>query len=304
MIARCLFVVFISLYFSLQTFAQAPYLVILGTAQDGGYPQAGCKKSCCEKVWKQPELKRYVSCLALVQPQTNSAWLLDATPDFREQWTLLKQQTNDSIKPAGILLTHAHIGHYAGLMQLGREVMGAKEVKVYAMPRMKQFLETNGPWSQLVTLKNIVIQPIQAQTAFSLFEGATVTPYPVPHRDEYSETVGFMLNVADKQVLYLPDIDKWEKWDMPVLQLVAKTDMAFIDATFYSENELPGRSMKEVPHPLVTESIKLFESVKQRIYFIHLNHTNPLLDMQSDFTKSLLKQGFHIAEQGKIIPLK
>eukprot|EP00957_Ditylum_brightwellii_P156501 11911053-Ditylum_brightwellii.AAC.1 len=67
--------------------------------------------------------------------------------------------------PDGIFLTHAHIGHYTGLMYLGREALGAVDVPVYAMPRMRSFLKNNGPWSQLVSLGNINIQNLEEKSA-------------------------------------------------------------------------------------------------------------------------------------------
>ncbi len=294
----------VMLMYPLFAVAQEPILVILGTAQDGGYPQVACKKNCCTKVWKQPARKQFVSCLALVDPKSNKVWLFDATPDFREQWQLLKEKTNDSIQLAGIFLTHAHIGHYTGLMLLGREVMGAKQIPVYAMPRMKTFLETNGPWSQLVKLGNISIVALSQKEEHHLFDGVSVIPYLVPHRDEYSETVGFVMKVNSEKILFLPDIDKWDKWSENAVSFISGMDMAFIDATFYDENELPGRTMKEVPHPLVKESISLFQALKQNIYFIHMNHTNPLLQAETEIHQQVIRQGFHIAIQGELIKLK
>lgn len=118
----------------------SPHLLVLGVAQDAGYPQAGCRKACCDRVWRGETAGRYVACLALVDPGAKQAWLFDATPSFREQ---LRELEDRGLNLAGIFLTHAHIGHYTGLMQLGHEAMGARNVPVYAMPRMKAYLETN-----------------------------------------------------------------------------------------------------------------------------------------------------------------
>ncbi len=287
----------------------APYLVVLGIAQDGGYPQAGCQKANCRRVYRGERAGRYVTSLAIVDPATRQRWFLDATPDFPEQLQLLNRITADSgaAGVAGIFLTHAHIGHYTGLMHLGREVMGAQGVPVYAMPRMQHFLRRNGPWNLLIELQNIRLIPLRHQHAVELTGHLKVTPFLVPHRDEFSETVGFLIQGPNRKVLYLPDIDKWERWDVPIEQMLAGVDVAFLDGTFYAEGELPGRSMADIPHPFIVESLKRFSALpaseKQKIRFIHLNHTNPALQPGSKAARTIIQAGFSIAEQGEKIGL-
>jgi len=280
-------------------------VVVLGIAQDGGYPQAGCRKKCCARAWADPSRRRHVASLAIVDPESRKRWLIDATPDFREQLKAL-----DSLAPApsgpvleGILLTHAHVGHYAGLMDLGREVMGASGVPVYAMPRMRKFLKSSGPWDQLVRLGNIEPRPLAAGKATRLNGRITVTPLQVPHRDEYSETVGFRVQGPGGSVLYLPDIDKWEKWSTRLETILAGVDVAYLDGTFYDGGELPGRSVSEIPHPFMTETMArlsaLPEELRARVRFIHLNHTNPALDPGSDAARRLLEAGLAVAREGE-----
>ncbi len=295
-------IAFLLLYIPLR--AQQLELMVLGTAQDGGYPQAGCNKACCNEAWNNTENKRWVSCIAIINRSANKAWLFDITPDFKEQWQLLQQKTNDSINLAGVFLTHAHMGHYAGLMHLGREAMGSKSVPVYVLPRMQYYLENNGPWSQLVQLRNIQLIPMTADSTKELMNDLKVIALTVPHRDEFSETAAFIIHAGVKRILYLPDIDKWEKWKTDASALVNNLDMAFVDATFWSASELPGRNMEEVPHPLVTESMRVFNTASSKIYFIHLNHTNPLLHKNSPEQIMISNNGFRVAEQGQIIQLK
>ena len=258
----------------------SPYTLILGIAQDGGYPQAGCDRPDCLSAWRDPELRQRVASLAIVDPQSHQRWIIDATPDFPSQLASL-----DAASPRGtalldgILLTHAHIGHYLGLAHLGREVLGAHSIKVYAMPRMREFLQHNGPWDQLVRLKNIELVPIEDGVPFALNERITVTPLRVPHRDEYSETVGFIVRGPSHSILWLPDIDKWEKWPTTLESVLAQVDVAYIDGTFYDATELPGRNLSEIPHPLMTETLtRLANSpLRAKVRFIHLNQSNPLL---------------------------
>jgi len=277
---------------------QDPFVVVLGTLQDGGSPHMGCEKECC----KNPDASRKVVSLGLIDPVSNKKFLLEASPDFVAQTRMLKAFLPSSANtlPDGIFLTHAHIGHYAGLMFLGREAMNSKAVPVYAMPKMKSFLENNGPWSQLVTLNNIQIKPLTAGNWENISPTLRVKPFLVPHRDEFSETVGFIIEGPHKKLLFIPDIDKWEKWRTAIVSLVKEVDHALIDGTFFSAAEVGNRNIAEIPHPLVQESMKLFDSLsakeKEKIIFIHFNHTNPLLNEQSEEARLLKSKGFRIAE--------
>ena len=284
---------------------EPPFVVVLGVAPDAGYPQTGCQKACCKHVAKDPGLRRFASSVAVVDPDTKQRWLIDCTPDFREQLRLL-----DSIAPPvaaqpldGILLTHAHIGHYSGLVHLGREVMGTKAVPVFAMPRMRDFLTQNGPWSQLVSLKNILLKELSAGKTVQLNNRVSVTPLLVPHRDEFSETVGFVVKGPSRSVLFLPDIDKWEKWKTPVEQILSKVDVAYLDGSFFTNGEIPGRDMSLIPHPFIEESLarfaKLPKPVRDRVRFIHLNHTNPALRAESAAARTIRSSGSHVAQQGE-----
>jgi pyrroloquinoline quinone biosynthesis protein B len=284
------------------------FLIVLGIAQDAGYPQAGCSKSCCQPVWEGKVEPEKVISLGLVDKPNNKVYLFDATPDFKEQLhDLLEYLPNGNISNvAGIFLTHAHIGHYTGLMHLGREAMGAKNVPVYAMPKMHSFLNENGPWSQLVDLNNIKVMPQTADSSIHLSNTLSVSPFLVPHRDEYSETVGYKISVNEKNAIFIPDIDKWHKWDKNIVEEVEKADYAFLDAAFYSEKELPNRNMDEIPHPFVPETIDYFkdspDSIKNRIVFIHFNHTNPLLHNGDEFSK-VLANGFNIGREHTVYTL-
>lgn len=279
------------------------YVMVLGVAQDAGYPQMNCKKECCAAAWKNAELQRTTSCLAIVDPTTNEQWIIDATPNIKNQLQLLKSKTGRE-KLDGVILTHAHMGHYTGLMHFGREVMGTNRIPVFAMPRMKSFLEENGPWSQLVELENISLQKLKSDSTINLNESIKIKPFLVPHRDEFSETVGYEILINQKTLTFIPDIDKWERWDRNIVELIRKTDYAFLDATFYKNGELK-RDMSEIPHPFVEESMELFSTLsttnKQKVHFIHLNHTNPLLIESSISQKEVFEKGFNLAKEGQII---
>jgi pyrroloquinoline quinone biosynthesis protein B len=304
----CLLLI-IQFSFSFNLLAQppstAPYVIILGTAQDGGYPQAGCRRECCAEFYSGRGEKHTVSSIAVVDPLTRERFLFDCTPDFAAQLHLL-----DSLFPSenglnGILLTHAHIGHYTGLMHLGREAMNARMVNVWAMPDMKKFLEQNAPWKLLAELDNIRLNPLQADSPIQLNNRIRVTPFYVPHRHEFTLAVGYKIQWGGHSVIFIPDIDKWEKWNHSLLQLVKENDVLLLDGTFFRDGEIPGRNMNDIPHPFIEETMKLLEPLpateRSKVYFIHLNHTNPALRRNSEAQKEIEAAGFHVATEGLMI---
>ena len=280
----------------------APYLYVLGVTQDAGYPQTGCYDKHCVPGWQQPALRRGPVSLGLIDPSSNRKYMFEATPSFPEQFYRLEMEApSDRFQFAGIFLTHAHIGHYTGLMFLGHEAMGAEKVSVYAMPLMTEYLAENGPWSQLVNYRNIVLSPLQNNQP-KLLGALTVTPFLVPHRDEYSETVGYRIDGPNKSAIFIPDINKWSEWSTDLSALIKTVDFALIDATFYADGELPGRDMSKIPHPFVVESMEMLEHLppeqRGKVWFIHMNHTNPLLNTESKESQFVKSMGFNIAIEG------
>jgi len=275
------------------------FLTVLGIAQDAGYPHIGCNKDCCNK--NIGDNKYYVTSIGLTDIENDKNYLFEATPDIGEQIKYLKVSRENNKLIDGIFLTHAHIGHYSGLMYLGREALGAKNVPIYTMPRMKYFLQQNGPWSQLVSLENIKLEEINHNQNIRLSSDLKVIPFNVPHRDEFSETVGYKIIGKNKSALFIPDIDKWDLWDKSIVDEVKSVDYAFLDATFFSGEEI-NRSMSEIPHPFISETINLFKDelleIKNKIYFIHFNHTNPVLNNKLHLKDSILKLGFNFAKFG------
>lgn len=307
MISAALFVLAWPTAVNAQT--SSPYVVVLGIAQDGGVPQAGSNE---HPAWQSPDLRRLVVSLGLVAPATGERWLFEATPDFREQLHRLDRLAPSATAPGlgGIFLTHAHIGHYTGLMFLGHESLGAKGVPVYAMPRMADFLTANGPWSQLVKYENIELRPLEAGVEVELGSGLTVTPFLVPHRQEYAEVAGFRIEGPDRAVLFIPDIDSWEEWDEAgtrIESILESVDVAYIDGSFFANGEIPGRDMTGFPHPFITHSMQRFAVLppaeRAKIRFIHLNHTNPALLDGGEARKQIERNGFRVAAEGEKVEL-
>ena len=269
--------------------------VVLGVAQDGGHPHPGCVRSCCRDV-----PGHLTTCIAVIEG--GKAWLLDAGPDFRGHLSRL-----DGSNLAGIFATHGHIGHYTGLMYLGREAMNTTRLPVWAAPRLADFITSNGPWDQLVTAGNIDLALLQPGGKVNLSPSLAVHSFPVPHRGEYSETVGFRVVGPRRSFIYVPDTDSWEGWETPIEDHISHTDVAFLDGSFFSGDELPDRDMTEIAHPLVTTSLQRFSDLansdRAKIRFTHLNHTNPLLDPESTAYTTVARAGMAVATEGDVIEL-
>jgi pyrroloquinoline quinone biosynthesis protein B len=170
------------------------------------------------------------------------------------------------------------------------------------MPRMLRFLREHGPWEQLCRLNNIALRELQNERPVALNSRISVRPFVVPHRGEYSETVGMVVIGPQRRVLYLPDIDHWGRSPRGIESLLEEVDCAYIDGTFFDSDELPHRDRTEIPHPLVTDSIDIFAplsaELRSRICFIHFNHSNPLLQPESEARKRVEQAGMRWARDG------
>jgi pyrroloquinoline quinone biosynthesis protein B len=294
--------------------APGPRIVVLGTAQDGGLPQTGCSCAHCAAARRDPALVRRVASLAIDFPASGRTFLVDATPDLPAQIEAIHRFRRhpegkvDRAPVDGVILTHAHIGHYLGLAHFGFESVNTHELPVHCSPRMAAFLRANGPWSQLVRLDNVALHEFRIGEPFSLGEGVTVTPLQVPHRDEYTDTMGFVIRGPRQTVLYVPDTDSWRTWPRPLPEVLKaeKVDVALLDGTFYSPEELPDRDVTKIKHPLVTASMDLLAPLVRaglRVEFTHLNHSNPAVEKDGPAAKAIAARGFRVAADGEEIGL-
>lgn len=287
-------------------------LVVLGTAQDGGFPHAGCSCERCARARAEPGRARRVACVALVSGER--AWLVDATPDLPAQIETLALQTGrprggvDRAPVEGVLLTHAHVGHYLGLAWLGFEALHTQGTPVYASREMAAFLRSNAPWDQLVRLGNVKLVELAAEVEVRLGE-VGVRALTVPHRDEYADTFGYILAGPGRRALYVPDSAPWRRWPRPLPEVLraAQVDVALLDGCFYSADELPGRDLSTLAHPLMTESMDLLQPLVDagtlQVLFTHLNHSNPAIEPGSAAAAEIERRGFAVAREGLSLAL-
>ncbi|MCA9279805.1 MAG: pyrroloquinoline quinone biosynthesis protein PqqB [Phycisphaeraceae bacterium] len=288
-----------------------PYVRVLGNAQDAGFPQIGASHPRAMAAWNDPSKRRYATSILIADPKSGKRWLIDATPDIREQTELARSDPPTRKAQSGrpplfdrVFLTHAHMGHYAGLLQFGREAYGAAKQPVYGSSRMVEFLRTNEPWHLLVELNHIALTTVEPGKPIALTDSISIEAFTVPHRAEFTDTYGYLIRGPTRSVLFIPDIDKWDRWDTRIEDMIKDVDVALLDGTFYADGEIPGRSMADIPHPFIQESIARFDTlpdrVRTRIRFIHLNHTNPAIDPDSSERRMIERAGYHVAEQGEI----
>jgi pyrroloquinoline quinone biosynthesis protein B len=280
-------------------------LFVLGIAQDGGLPHLGCDRACCAEARRTGRRLR-PACLGVHDRATGRLALIEATPAVESQVADLHRSAG--VPPRGrdvadaVLITHAHVGHYLGLAHFGREVAATRALPVFATSRTCAFLREHGPWRQLAALDQIALHEIAPRAPFAPLDGLAVVAVPVPHRDEFSDTVAFKIRGPRRTALFVPDVDRWDKAPGLLEELLDGVDVAFVDGTFWDARDLPGRSMLEVPHPPMTDTMqRLAARARARpgtIRFLHLNHTNPALH-DAAVRRRIEDAGFAVAAEGE-----
>ena len=256
-------------------------VTVLGSGQDGGLPQLGSSHPLDEAARRGGLPARTAS--SLLVETTGGRLLLDASVDLRSQW-------NGQVGlPDAVVLTHGHMGHYTGLVHFGKEAADTERLPVLVTPAMATFLRTHEPWRTLVR------EHLDVRVGFEhRVWDTTIRLIPVPHRAEHTDTVAVSVG---GDLLYLPDIDSWEQWP-DAGPVVADHAVAFLDATFWDADEVPGRDIDHIPHPLVPDTLERFVGLDTRIVLTHLNHTNPLCDPASSASHRVKAAGWEVAYDG------
>ena len=266
--------------------------IVLGSGQDGGAPQFGSST--------RRGSARTASSIA-VRSSTGALVLLDVTPDLRMQWQRLDGLgwvSNGTDDLAAIAITHGHMGHYAGLVHLGKEAANVSGLPTVALPSVHAFLHGNEPWGTLYSAGHLT--PHDATAPFRVDDEVTIAAIRVPHRAEFTATAAFSVRVEGVPwLLYLPDIDAWDEWD-EAQDVIGEHQISLVDATFSSPDELPGRDIGSIRHPLVADTVDRFATLTgdRRIVLTHLNHSNPVTESDSDIARTAAWAGFEVAFDG------
>lgn len=276
---------------------------IIGSGQDGGLPQVGSRMDADMNARIDPLAVRLGPSIVVLDDD-GRCFLVDVSPDIKEQENRLLKLAVYAARTAsnpfdGALLTHAHMGHYAGLVHFGREGANCRNLPLWCTPRMGEFLKANAPWDQLVSLGNIDVK--STSQTLEPWPGLSIRAIPVPHRGEYTDTIGISIN---EKLLYVPDIDGWDVWP-DAREEVAKHEVSLLDATFYSPDELPGRDLSEISHPFISDTLETFKDLTgdRRIILTHFNHSNPVCDPGSKEARNVNAAGFELAQEMMSIAL-
>ena len=289
--------------------SRAPTVTILGTAQDGGVPQAGCGCPNCNAAFENPERVRFPVSLGVIDNK-GGKHLIEATRALPEQLKIWADTCgyDNPIRPDTVLLTHAHLGHIEGIGQFGKEAMGCQNLTLVASESVISILQNKklmAPFSNT---------DFTSEESLKFEQGGIVFDFiPVPHRDDTSDTHAILVSGENKRVLFLPDHDDWGQTLKSVgytnprdwFQSMGATHV-LLDATFWNGEELPGRDMKDVPHPTVEDTLERIQESElegPEIIFIHLNHTNPLNKPNSKQSRMVEAAGCKIGHRGWSIEL-
>ena len=273
---------------------------ILGSAQDGGVPQVGCHCERCQYARANTAHVRFPASLSVVG-RSGKLLLIDATPSLPQQLDLVRDllPSKKTLLPDAVLLSHAHIGHYTGLMFFDKEVASTRAIPVYCTPAMRLFLESNKPYSYLVERDEIRIIELQKSKQVLFYEDLSITPIEVPHRNEDADTLSFLIK-SRRTLFYAPDFDHYTE---TIDNCVRSSDISVLDGCFWSWQELSDRLFEAIPHPPISETMERFKSYANRIVFTHMNHTNPVLNPDGRLRSELEKNGFRLAREGMDIPI-
>ncbi|HJM13507.1 MAG TPA: MBL fold metallo-hydrolase [Candidatus Thalassarchaeaceae archaeon] len=285
-------------------------VAILGIAQDGGVPQAGCNCDRCTTALNDHSLRLHPTSCA-VMGEDGGLHLIEASRAIAQQLGIASDclGLGGVAIPETVCLTHTHLGHIDGLGQFGKEAMGLDSVPLMASSKVLEVViarSLDSPFELVEVCANSPFMPTEGC-------GFRYTLIPIPHRDDQSDTHAILISGPNKTLLFLPDQDSWNQTlDLYGSEGVKSwltdlgVDVALIDGTFWDGNELPGRDLSRIPHPSVSESLSRIGAKEEGdpdIIFIHLNHSNPLIDEQSPETREVESMGWAVARQSSVIDL-
>ena len=264
---------------------------VLGNVQDGGVPHLGCSCDVCESARGDCSERRYVGALMVKENdrEDSGQYLIDATPDIKYQI--------DGKFLDGVFISHGHLGHINGLPFFGTECLDTEHLPIYCTAEMRQYIMNNDPFRLMVDRNQIELNEVNNNDSVEI-RGGEIEFRNVLHRYVNTDTTSFMIKGEDRKLYYLSDIDEWTE---EAANSVKEADIALVDGTFWSKEEID--RFEEVPHPPIKQTMDKMEDWDTEIIFTHLNHTNPALREDTEERKELEERGFKVAEKGMEIEL-
>lgn len=255
-------------------------LIFLGTGGSVGVPMIGCSCAVCHS---EQAVNRRLRPSILIQ-YAHRQFLIDAGPDFRQQALRLGITHLD-----GLLLTHAHHDHTAGLDDL-RPIYYRRETPLPILlsaetardiQQRYYYLFNAGTNQDLNPRLHLQILPPDPEGEVT-FENLSIRY--VTYEQGGMSVNGFRLG----NVAYLSDI---RHFSPSIYSYLEGLDVLIISALRY------------VPSPMhfsVDEAIDFGKRVKAKhVYFTHLSH-----DLEYEQTNAYLPANMHLAYDGLEIEFK
>ena len=294
---------------------------ILGSAAGGGFPQWNCRCPTCEAARAGARARPRTQSSLAVRGDDGPWFLVNASPDLRQQLEALAGPSPDGVRAApiaGVLLTDAEIDHTAGLLLL-RE--SAAPVHVYGAEGVERALREGYPVLPMLerycgaewhTLEPGRAQPLDGSSL-------TVEPFGVggdaPRYLDGSgvelEASGFVFREGGNGavVTYVPGL---ARLDDAALTRFAASDLVLVDGTFWREDELAllgisARSAHDMGHLPLSGPGGTLEALagleRPRTVLVHINNTNPILLEDSPERAAVVRAGVEVAYDGLEVEL-
>lgn len=289
---------------------------VLGSAAGGGVPQWNCACANCSAARSGRQSRRSSSGFAFSR-DGERWWLVNVSPDIAAQIETvpaLQPRAGRGTPIAGMLLTDANVDHLGGLAVLRQQ--GEHAFVLYSSATVREIACEQRAFAAFAEAPH-VWHSLTPGERFELETGLSATVVPVP-----GLTPGFAGRQAlpDAVVGYLvrDEIDGGSALFAPVFADVGEAlvaavrgaDVAFLDGSFFYDDELGevgvAKSARALGHApvggaggsLATLSAHGLPADGRRVFFAHLNNTNPLLDSNSQPATDLARHGFALAEDG------
>jgi pyrroloquinoline quinone biosynthesis protein B len=303
------------------------HVEILGTAAGGAFPQWNCACRNCSRLRGGAFPGKARTQLQVAVSSDGLSWcLLNASPDLRlqiESNSFLHPRRGNRDSPiSAVALTSADLDQSLGLLLL-REL---QPIQIFAAASIRRILlEDNTMFSMLNRRADQARwHDIASGTAFNLFAKAreqsqieclplsVATRYPSYVSTERARQLGageavlglILCSESGKRLGYFPAV---EHLDQALFDRIDSLDVLLFDGTFWSDDELimiqnggqTARQMGHLPVSSATGSLDLLSKLRcPRKIFVHMNNTNPMLDVTGPEYRQVRESGWEIAEDG------
>lgn len=234
-------------------------LVFLGSGASMGVPAFFCGCAACQEAREHPELRRS-RCAILLRGEGDL--LVDAPPE------LAVQLDREGVRgPSGLLLTHTHNDHLAGLGEMEYAVRLSRDepLPVWASGETLETISAN--YAYMTDCLDAQRLEPWGKASGSGWEFQALPAEHVPG------TFGYLFRAEGlRSLAYFPDTGMLSP---DVIAALRGVDVLVLDATFWGENLMPAS------HLSVEESIRLgLECGAGTIFLTHLamHYARPVTD--------------------------